>query len=60
MKPINHIRLILKLVFKQEYPIIAALEDINEILQVLKFTYFMRGFAIGGVIAIFIMSYLKK
>jgi len=60
MKTIDLIKSILRLVSKQEHSVDDATKHLKEILQVERFTYFLRGFVIGGAVALLIINFLIK
>jgi uncharacterized membrane protein YjjP (DUF1212 family) len=60
MKTIDLIKTILRLVSKQEHSVDDATKDLKEILQVERFTYFLRGFIIGSITALLIINFLIK
>ena len=55
----NHIHIILKLVFKNEYGIGSALDDITNILISNKISYFLKGFVVGSIIALLVINFNK-
>ena len=55
----NHIQVILRLVFKQEYGIGNALEDIINIIISNRISYFLKGFVVGSIIALLVINFNK-